>query len=108
MNPSTRYLMGADGGGSKTAVVLTDLFLRPILCKSFPRSNPGDIGYEATEALLLTAFDEVRKEAGVEKEAVAALFAGVAGCPRGTARPACGQRWKRLTPTPPWIAPTTG
>ena len=87
MNPSQRYLMGADGGGSKTAVVLTDLQLRPILCKSFPRSNPGDIGYEATEALLLHAFDEVRKEAGVEQEEIAALFAGVAGLSAGDCTP---------------------
>lgn len=84
---SRRYLMGADGGGSKTAVVLTDLELNPILCKSFPRSNPGDIGYEATEALVLGAFEEVRKEANVGAEEIAALFAGIAGLSAGDCTP---------------------
>ena len=82
-----RYLLGADGGGSKTAVVLTDLELRVRHCKSFPRSNPGDIGYDATERLLLSAFDEVRREAGVPSEAVAAVFAGVAGLSAGDCAP---------------------
>lgn len=87
MSSSGTYLLGADGGGSKTAVVLTDLQLRPLLCKSFPRSNPGDIGYEATEALILSAFDEVRREAGVKTEEIAALFAGVAGLSAGDCIP---------------------
>lgn len=98
MSSSKHYLMGADGGGSKTAVVLTDLQLRPVLCKSFPRSNPGDIGYEATEALLLNAFDEVRKEAGVEKEEIAALFAGVAGLSAGDCTPRMRAALERAYP----------
>lgn len=87
MSNTGKYLLGADGGGSKTAVVLTDLQLRPILCKSFPRSNPGDIGYDATEALILGAFEEVQREAGVQKEEIAALFAGVAGLSAGDCAP---------------------
>ena len=93
-----RYLLGADGGGSKTAVVLTDLDLRVKHCKSFPRSNPGDIGYDATERLLLSAFDEVRREAGVPSEAVAAVFAGVAGLSAGDCAPRFRAALRRAYP----------
>lgn len=98
MTTSGRYLLGADGGGSKTAVVLTDLQLHPLLCKSFPRSNPGDIGYDATEKLILGAFDEVRKEAGVEKQEIAALFAGVAGLSAGDCTPRLREALKTAYP----------
>lgn len=81
------YLLGADGGGSKTAVVLTDLHLQVRHLKTFPRSNPGDIGYEATERLILNAFDEVCAEAGVQKEEIAAVFAGIAGLSAGSCAP---------------------
>ncbi len=87
MTKTGRYLLGADGGGSKTAVVLTDLELHVLLCRAFPRSNPGDIGYDATEKLLLGAFDEVCREAGVPSEAIAAVFAGVAGLSAGDCTP---------------------
>ncbi len=81
------YLLGADGGGSKTAVVLTDLQLQILWQKNYPRSNPGDIGYEATEALLLGAFDEACRETGIRKEEIAALFAGIAGLSAGDCAP---------------------
>jgi len=74
-----RYLLGADGGGSKTAVVLTDLDLNVIAMQEHGRSNPGDIGYEATEQLLVDAFLDLCARAGVRTDEVAAVFAGIAG-----------------------------
>ena len=74
-----RYLLGADGGGSKTAVVLTDLDLNVIALEEYGRSNPGDIGYEATEQLLVDAFEGICNRAGIDKTEVASIFAGVAG-----------------------------
>lgn len=74
-----RYLLGADGGGSKTAIVLTDLDLNVIAIEEYGRSNPGDIGYEATEQLLVDAFLGICARAGVEKKEVGSIFAGVAG-----------------------------
>lgn len=82
-----QYLLGADGGGTKTAVVLTDMELHPVYLQTFPRSNPGDIGYEQTEALLLSAFDEVCEKAGVPKAEVVGLFAGIAGLSAGSCMP---------------------
>ena len=74
-----RYLLGADGGGSKTAVVLTDLELNVIALEEYGRSNPGDIGYEATEQLLVDAFVGICDRAGISADEVASIFAGVAG-----------------------------
>ena len=74
-----QYLLGADGGGSKTALVLTDLDQTPVAVKTLGRSNPGDIGYPATEALLLEGFDALCREHGVSPLQIASVFAGVAG-----------------------------
>lgn len=74
-----RYLLGADGGGSKTAVVLTDLELNVIALEEHGRSNPGDIGYEATEQLLTDAFVGICERAHVQKGEIASVFAGIAG-----------------------------
>ncbi len=82
-----QYLLGADGGGTKTAVVLTDMELNTVCLQTFPRSNPGDIGYEQTEALLLHAFDEVCAQANVGKEEIAGVFAGIAGLSAGDCTP---------------------
>lgn len=82
-----RYLLAADGGGSKTAVVLTDLQLQVKHLKLYPRSNPGDIGYPNTQSLLLNAFAEVCAEANIDASEIAAVFAGIAGLSAGTCAP---------------------
>lgn len=74
-----QYLLGLDGGGSKTAIVLTDLEQAPIAVKTLGRSNPGDIGYPAMEELLLSGMTELCNENGVELSQVVSVFAGVAG-----------------------------
>ncbi|MBQ9794902.1 MAG: ROK family protein [Clostridia bacterium] len=74
-----RYLLGADGGGSKTAFVLADGEGTPLATCTRGRSNPGDIGYQATEDLLLEGFSTLCRENGVAAEEVASVFAGVAG-----------------------------
>ncbi len=74
-----KYLLGVDGGGSKTALVLTDLEQTPIAVKTYGRSNPGDIGYPAMEELLLTGLAEICRENSVDPTQVASVFAGVAG-----------------------------
>ena len=74
-----QYLLGVDGGGSKTAIVLTDSHQKSIAVKTLGRSNPGDIGYPAMEELLLTGLGDICTENGVAFEQVASVFAGVAG-----------------------------
>lgn len=74
-----QYLLGADGGGSKTAFLLADIEGNPIASCTRGRSNPGDIGYEAMEALILEGFSYLCRENGVEEREVVSVFAGVAG-----------------------------
>lgn len=74
-----RYLLGADGGGSKTAFVLADMEGTPLASCTRGRSNPGDVGYQATEELILEGFSALCRENGVAAEEVASVFAGVAG-----------------------------
>ena len=74
-----QYLLGADGGGSKTAFLLADIEGNPIATCTRGRSNPGDIGYEAMEALILEGFSYLCRENGVEEREIVSIFAGVAG-----------------------------
>ena len=74
-----RYLLGADGGGSKTAFLLADTDGNPVASCKGGRSNPGDIGYEAMESLLLEGFTALCRENGVEYTQIASIFAGIAG-----------------------------
>lgn len=76
---SDSYLIGVDGGGSKTAVVLTDLALRPLRLITRPRSNPGDIGMESSLSLVVDSCRDLCAEAGIAPASVRALFAGIAG-----------------------------
>ena len=74
-----QYLLGADGGGSKTAFLLADIAGNPIATCTRGRSNPGDIGYEAMEALILEGFSSLCRENGVKETEIVSIFAGVAG-----------------------------
>ena len=74
-----QYLLGADGGGSKTAFLLADIEGNPIASCTRGRSNPGDIGYEAMEALILEGFSSLCRENGVKETEIVSIFAGVAG-----------------------------
>ncbi|MBP5230976.1 MAG: hypothetical protein ILO68_04530 [Clostridia bacterium] len=76
---SGNYLIGVDGGGSKTAVALTDTDLSLLHLDAFPRSNPGDIGTEASLSLVREACLSVCRSRGIRPEDVSAVFAGIAG-----------------------------
>ena len=76
---SSGYLIGIDGGGSKTAVALTDACLNLVLLESFPRSNPGDIGADSALLLIHDACLSVLSKASVRADEVIAAFAGIAG-----------------------------
>jgi len=74
-----RYLMGADGGGTKTAFLITDLEGNKIYEIKKGRSNPNDIGIENTVNLVVDGFTSLCEQSGVDKGEVAAIFAGMAG-----------------------------
>ena len=73
------YVLGFDGGGTKTECVLTDP-ARKILARSFSGpSNPSRIGVESAAREIEKAADLCLQEVRAERTAVTALGAGLAG-----------------------------
>ncbi len=74
-----KYLLGIDGGGSKTDFLLCDLELNEVARRFSSRSNPNDIGIDAVLALLRENITALLDDSGIDKNDVAAAFAGIAG-----------------------------
>ena len=74
----TLYI-GIDGGGSKTAVVLTDRDGTVLRQYTVGATNPNDVGLAEACKRLEGGVAELLKQAGASKSDVAALFAGIAG-----------------------------
>lgn len=74
-----KYIFGVDGGGSKTAFLLTDTDGNPVADIKLSRSNPNDIGIENTISLLLEGFNSLSEKAGIKSGEIASIYAGIAG-----------------------------
>lgn len=70
------YFLGIDGGGTKTALVLTDSNLEVIRTLRAENCNPFDIGVDEAQRVLRKAIDEICDT--IPKSSVVA-FAGIAG-----------------------------
>lgn len=75
----TKYLIGIDGGGTKTDFLLCDTKLNEVARRIAPRSNPNDIGIEAVESLVRENVLALLADADILGENVSAAFAGIAG-----------------------------
>lgn len=75
----TKYLLGIDGGGSKTDFLLCNLESNEVARRIATRSNPNDIGIEAVLTLLRENITALLDDASVDKNDVTAAFAGIAG-----------------------------
>jgi N-acetylglucosamine kinase-like BadF-type ATPase len=74
-----RYVLGFDGGGTKTECVLVD-DAGKILARSFSGpSNPFRIGVERAAREIQTAADLALRQAGIDATEIAAIGAGLAG-----------------------------
>ena len=73
------YLIGIDGGGSKTEFLLCDLALNEVARHYCGRSNPNDIGIDQANGIITSGISELCAKACVEKSEIAAAFAGIAG-----------------------------
>ena len=83
-----RYILGFDGGGTKTECVLMNSD-HQILARTYAGpSNPSRIGVEAAARAIEQAARFALKEAGLERSAIVAIGAGLAG----TAKPDMKQR----------------
>src|ERR1700759_835200 len=73
------YVLGFDGGGTKTECVLLDSHVQ---LRATPRSGPSNpfrSGHEPATAALTEAAQSAAREAGIELREIAALCAGLAG-----------------------------
>lgn len=85
---SVRYILGFDGGGTKTECVLMNSD-HQILARTYAGpSNPSRIGVEAAFRNVEEAARLALQEVGLERSAIAAIGAGLAG----TAEPEMMQR----------------
>jgi N-acetylglucosamine kinase-like BadF-type ATPase len=83
-----RYILGFDGGGTKTECVLMNSD-HQILARTYAGpSNPWRIGVQAAQRAVQEAATFALKEAGLERSAIVAIGAGLAG----TAKPEMKQR----------------
>ena len=73
------YVLGFDGGGTKTECVLLDSQRQVRATTRSGPSNPFRIGHEAATAALTEAAQGAAREAGIEIRQITALCAGLAG-----------------------------
>lgn len=74
-----KYLLGIDGGGSKTDFLICDPELNEVARKISSRANPNDIGIDALETLLRDNISLLLKEASIDKGEICSAYAGIAG-----------------------------
>lgn len=74
-----RYVLGVDGGATKTLAAVLDMRERSIHLGHGGSSNPDSAGARAATDALLSATDEALDRAGVAREAVQAAVLAIAG-----------------------------
>lgn len=72
-----RYYLGIDGGGTKTAFALADQTGTVLKQITLGATNPNDVGFENTFAVLREGIDTLCE--GIERQEIS-VFAGLAGC----------------------------
>lgn len=77
-----RYLMGIDGGGSKTSAVLADETGRVLGRGTAGASNFQVIGHQAAQVTIQAAMAAAWTEAGIAPQPVGALCVGLSGVDR--------------------------
>ena len=75
--PSARYFLGIDGGGTKTAFALADGQGRVLDRLTLGACNPNDVGFDETFRVLSEGIEAICKSYDLGEISV---FAGLAGC----------------------------
>ncbi len=78
-----KYIIGIDGGGTKTAFVLADSEMNEVASLRLGRSNPSAVGIDGTVNIIKQGVDTLLAQNGIEVSDLAALFAGIAGMVSG-------------------------
>ena len=75
----TQYVLGTDGGGTKTQAVIVDESGKLCGTGLGGPSNYDDVGIDTTRASIGQAVDAARQMAGIPQIPFAAVFLGMAG-----------------------------
>lgn len=78
-----KYIIGIDGGGTKTAFVLADSEMNEVMHLRLGRSNPSAVGTDGTISIIKEGVDTMLSQNGLTKSDLGALFAGIAGMVSG-------------------------
>jgi N-acetylglucosamine kinase-like BadF-type ATPase len=74
-----KYLLGIDGGGSKTDFLICDAELNEVARRIASRANPNDIGIDALESLLRENIIALLADSKIHNEDIVSAYAGIAG-----------------------------
>lgn len=91
-------LIGIDGGGTKTALVLTTNDGHILNKHIGEATNPADIGVEACANRLEKQLDALLKEFGGREAEIDSIYAGIAGSANAKTKNAVFARLKQLLP----------
>lgn len=76
---NVKYVMGVDGGATKTLAAVLDVDQQSICVGHGGSSNPDSAGARAATDALLHATDEALDRAGIERDAIDAAVLAIAG-----------------------------
>lgn len=74
------YVIGVDGGGTKTLGILTDSEENVLARGSYPSSNIHSVPHPEVEATLRGLVESLCEKAGIEPNRLGAICLGMAGC----------------------------
>jgi len=77
--PAARFLMGVDGGATKTLAAVLDLQERCVYLGHGASSNPDAVGAQTATDSLMKATDEAISRAGIDRDRLHAPVLAVAG-----------------------------
>ncbi len=77
--PQSNYVLGIDGGGTKTVAAIVETSGRLVAMAHAGPSNIDDIGAAAAQQNISAAIQQARQEAGLRDEPFASTFWGMAG-----------------------------
>src|SRR5260221_3330390 len=98
---SMRYILGFDGGGTKTECVLMNS-ADQVLARTYAGpSNPSRIGVESAVRAIEESADLALRDARLERAAITAVGAGVAGTPQTHKREGKSCRLAKSIPPAP-------
>jgi N-acetylglucosamine kinase-like BadF-type ATPase len=77
--PRAEFVLGVDGGGTRTRAVITDGYRRPLGSGTAGASNPQRVGVASAASEVRRAVDEACRAANITRDAIAWAEIGLAG-----------------------------